>query len=271
MKKKEGEKGSAIILAILLLAFFMALSMNMFFIAREKSKNAGVKAAGVRVLSNIDGGASIGYYELALASSYVTEGEVCRDTTQAGTPIPFVTPENITWISPDEDSITDTARRGVLLGNYLNFIGTRMDNTALTPARRSTTAGTGWLERVDRVTGNVTTPITELWSVASDTTSINNEIPSVGGYKIMRNADGSRMLQIGTRTGALTNIDTVPNPIPADRRIVSNYVKRMRINAGDNIGNLRYRVECERTVTMQALTAEVESDELTGILVIFEN
>lgn len=39
MKKKiDKEKGSAIILAILVLAFFMALSMNMFFMAQKSLK-----------------------------------------------------------------------------------------------------------------------------------------------------------------------------------------------------------------------------------------
>ena len=46
MKKKSRERGSAIILAILLLSFFMALSLNMFFIAQKKSERAGVKAKG---------------------------------------------------------------------------------------------------------------------------------------------------------------------------------------------------------------------------------
>lgn len=269
MNKKEGEQGSAIILAILLLAFFMALSMNMFFIAREKSKNAGVKAAGVRVLSNIDGGASVGYYELALASNYVTEGEEGRGvTTEAVTP-PLVAAQDITWISPDGDNITDNARQGVLLANYLNFMGTRM-NAVVIPARKST-SGNGWLERENTTTGNITTPVTEMWSTAPAATE-NDEIPSVGGYKIMRNGN-IRRLQMGPRTGTLVNVDTVPAVIPNDNRVVVRYVKRMRIRAGNdtgnNIGDLSYRVECERTLTMNG--AQVDSDELTEILVTFEN
>ena len=74
MSKKDSENGSAIVLAILLLSFFMALSLNMFFIAQKKSERAGVKAKGVKVLTNIDGGASIAYYELKRASDYVTDG-----------------------------------------------------------------------------------------------------------------------------------------------------------------------------------------------------
>ena len=42
MSKKDSENGSAIVLAILLLSFFMALSLNMFFIAQKKSERAGV-------------------------------------------------------------------------------------------------------------------------------------------------------------------------------------------------------------------------------------
>lgn len=72
----EKEKGSAIILAILILSFFMALSMNMFYISRKKADKATMKIKGNKVLSNIDVGASLGALEYATAVSYEQPGIV---------------------------------------------------------------------------------------------------------------------------------------------------------------------------------------------------
>ncbi|BDU49579.1 hypothetical protein [Haliovirga abyssi] len=68
------EKGSAIILAILILSFFMALSMNMFYISRQKANKATIKIKGNKVLSKIDVGASLGALEYATAILYEQPG-----------------------------------------------------------------------------------------------------------------------------------------------------------------------------------------------------
>lgn len=115
MSKKDSENGSAIVLAILLLSFFMALSLNMFFIAQKKSERAGVKAKGVKVLTNIDGGASIAYYELKRASDYVTDG---IDLVPQKTEVITV------------GAVTATGINGVVLENYNQFMSERLNNTA---------------------------------------------------------------------------------------------------------------------------------------------
>ncbi len=70
MKQKNKEKGSAIILAILILTFFMALSMNMYFISTKKSEKSLTKILGTKTLTGIDIGSSIGLYEYKLAAWY---------------------------------------------------------------------------------------------------------------------------------------------------------------------------------------------------------
>ncbi len=76
--KNNNEKGSAIILAILLLAFFMALTMSMYFLAEKKAEMAGLKSRGTKELASIDSGTSIAYYEMGLASMLQKTGIIDR-------------------------------------------------------------------------------------------------------------------------------------------------------------------------------------------------
>ncbi len=72
--KKFKEQGSAMVLAVLILSFFMTLSLNMYFLAEKKAQRAGVKSEGTVILSDIDASSTLGYYELYLASEYLTKG-----------------------------------------------------------------------------------------------------------------------------------------------------------------------------------------------------
>lgn len=72
--KRLKEQGSAMVLAVLILAFFMTLSLNMYFLAEKKAQRAGVKSEGTVILSDIDASSTLGYYELFLASEYLTKG-----------------------------------------------------------------------------------------------------------------------------------------------------------------------------------------------------
>ena len=131
MKKKiDKEKGSAIILAILVLAFFMALSMNMFFMAQKKSERAGVKAKGVRVLSNISGGASIGYYELSRASNFVTNGVARRTNTGQVIVWNGITYSAVTVTISALSTTSPTAVfNGMVMEKYQQYFGGFVDTT----------------------------------------------------------------------------------------------------------------------------------------------
>lgn len=75
------DNGSAIILAILLLTFAMALSLNMFYMAQKKSERAGSKKKGIKIESNIDGGSSIAYFELNYAKALENQKISVNDTS----------------------------------------------------------------------------------------------------------------------------------------------------------------------------------------------
>lgn len=94
---KNNERGSAILLAILLLAFFMALTMSMYFLAQKKAESAGLKLMGTQELANVDLGTSLAYYEISLASELQKKGIMDReqdfDLTGA---VPFTEVSNVT-------------------------------------------------------------------------------------------------------------------------------------------------------------------------------
>jgi hypothetical protein len=274
MKKKiDKEKGSAIILAILVLAFFMALSMNMFFLAQTKSERAGVKARGVRVLSNIDGGASIGYYELSRASNLVTNG-VARRTGTIYTAIP-VTISALSTIQPTN------VYEGIVMEKYQQYFGGFIDTTTqavvggfvdnttapaiVRPLRNAPADSAMWFNR-DSGESSVT-KINELWTTTMQT-DINNDTPSIGGFRIRRagaDGTGNRILTInGTQTNQI--VETVAGL--RNREIRATYIKTLNLPDG----NLTYSITVERVVKYadNPSIIEIESDELETITVLFQ-
>lgn len=271
----DKEKGSAIILAILVLAFFMALSMNMFFMAQRKSERAGVKAKGVRVLSNIDGGASIGYYELSRASNFVTNG-VARKTGTTYAAV-SVTISALSTTSPTAvfngmvmekyqqyfGGFVDTTTQAVVGG----FVDTTTTTAIVKPERTLESDSAMWFRQNgledDGVTPkyeSATTRINELWTTSRQT-ELKDDIPSIGGFVIARNGATSRKL-------TLNGTDKEQIPIGTDlknSKIVVTYVKTLNIPEG----NLTYSIECTREVEYDE-NAAVKSDDLTEIIVLFQ-
>lgn len=272
-KKRNREDGSAIILAILVLAFFMALSMNMFFLAQEKSKRAGVKAKGVRVLSNIDGGASIGYYELNRASNLVTNG-VARRTGTTYTAI-SVTISALSTIQPTN------VYQGIVMEKYQQYFGGFVDTTTqavvggfvdnttapaiVRPLRNAPSDSAMWFNR-DSGESSVT-KINELWTTTMQT-NINNDTPSIGGFRIKRtgaDGTGNRVLTIN---GAQTNQIEETVAGLKNKEIRATYIKTLNLLDG----NLTYSITVERVVKYadNPSEIEIESDELETITVLFQ-
>ncbi|MCS5420342.1 MULTISPECIES: hypothetical protein [Psychrilyobacter] len=68
------KKGSALILSILMLSFFMTITLTMYYIARNRNKRSIYKIKGMRISSGLDSGSAIAHYELYLADEYVSKG-----------------------------------------------------------------------------------------------------------------------------------------------------------------------------------------------------
>lgn len=281
-KKRNREDGSAIILAILVLAFFMALSMNMFFLAQEKSKRAGVKAKGVRVLSNIDGGASIGYYELSRASNLVTNGVARRANTGQVIVWNGITYSAVTvTISALSTTAPTTVLNGIVMEKYQQYFGGFVDTTTqavvggfvdnttvpaiVRPLRNAPSDSAMWFNR-DSGESSVT-KINELWTTTMQT-DINNDTPSIGGFRIKRtgaDGTGNRVLTIN---GAQTNQIEETVAGLKNKEIRATYIKTLNLPDG----NLTYSITVERVVKYadNPSEIEIESDELETITVLFQ-
>lgn len=281
MKKKSRERGSAIILAILLLSFFMALSLNMFFIAQKKSERAGVKAKGVKVLSTIDGGAAIAYYELKKASDYVTKGielspRVVEETTATGTavitgPLTDANGRNYSRVTrPNTNGAEIWGVQGVLLDNYNQFVSCRLSSTATQAAlyipsgnnSRTSTEAAIYASTAIAATYSSNGATTEDWRRKSDVERIWRLAPqaddrdmSIGGYKIVPGSlkmNGTSMNQITTTGGSNKTIEI--NVI---------YEKYLKIFGGTNIGDLFYQITCEERYRYQTNgTGEIIGDTI---------
>jgi archaellin len=70
------KKGSALVLTVLILAFFTVISMNIYYIGQKKAESAGDKTTGEEITNDIDIASSIIYQEAYLAENFVRLGVV---------------------------------------------------------------------------------------------------------------------------------------------------------------------------------------------------
>ncbi len=70
------KNGSALILCILILAFFTTMSMNIYYIGQKKAETAGDKRTGEQLTNDIDIASSIVYQEAYIAENFVRTGFV---------------------------------------------------------------------------------------------------------------------------------------------------------------------------------------------------
>ena len=136
------KKGSALILSILMLSFFMTVTLTMYYIARNRNKRSIYKIQGMRISSGLDSGSAIAHYELYLADEYVSRGHLYATS---GSGIDYRANEDY-----DEDSVITTGQytteitsggviiivpdegnhyTGVVLNNYNEYFGAKWDPT----------------------------------------------------------------------------------------------------------------------------------------------
>lgn len=255
---KNKEKASAMVLAVLILAFFMTLSLNMYFLAEKKAQRAGLKSKGTTILSDIDASSTLGYYELYLASEYLTKGLVTTSdssiyskstpafgTTVAGIKIEGYTEYFTKWVNghidDDGDGTADTTGNAILTTE--SAIGT----------------GNG------RVWNVLDDNYTELWE--------SNNMKSIGGYELTILA-GSTVLP--TDTADFINKIFTSSPVSGDtENIEAIYEKEITFSGnGASFPSITFKIKVTRNSTIKYITAteyDLVSDKLESIEVIKQN
>ena len=263
MKKQQG---SALILAILLLAFFMALSLNMLTISRAKAQRAGDTVIGNKVLSDSDSASTLGYYEYNLALEYVKKGFVTTTGTAYALTVGGIlstTTSNITVegisLSSDRD----------YFGSYISKKGTNFATTANALLQSETTTGSG--STIKLVSRNWNTnaggELRDLWYNVTGT--------SIGGYKIfsLQAKTGSTTTTVisgGALVGSTNVFDANVSTIVGN--VVTVYSKNIIFNSLNTTinGNSTYVVYVTRKSVFDGAKAEsqrIESDTLESIVV----
>ncbi len=255
MNKKQG---SAMVLAILLLSFFMALSLNMWYISQKKAQRAGDIVIGNRVLTDIDSSSTLGYYEFYLATEYMVNGFVTSPSsyTLATTTTPYV-------ISTSPVAFS-TTYEGISLENERQYFGSYISTTGAL----SSTAN-AILEKDEIVGGNLKSrtwnrtfagaKITELWE--------NSTGESVGGYKITN-------LKVNGVTIGITSTNAFAIAITGvgSHNIETTYEKTIYFPGTTKNESIIYKVEVSRDSTINVtrvspLEYNIDSDSIENITV----
>jgi hypothetical protein len=186
--KKIEKNGSALVMVILLLSFFMAISLNLLYMSEEKGKRAGYKIVGQKYLSYIDESSSIGYYELYLADKYVKLGYIYDDTHPIftgsvkdyfGKKAKYDDYSSLGYF-PDTPTTTEPAIAGVVLGDYIDYftsywyVDFNSTDQAIIILENKTSN-----EVDNRTWTNYEDKVTKLWYDPNTTKQ------SIGGYKLL--------------------------------------------------------------------------------------
>lgn len=252
MNKKQG---SAMVLAILLLSFFMALSLNMWYISQKKAQRAGDIVIGNRVLTDIDSSSTLGYYEFYLATEYMVNGFVTSPSsyTLATTTTPYV-------ISTSPVAFS-TTYEGISLENERQYFGSYISTTGAL----SSTAN-AILEKDEIVGGKLKSrtwnrtfagaKITELWG--------NSTGESVGGYKI-------KSLEVNGATISAIDISAFTTAINGAGPHIIKTIYEKTIHFPDTTKNksIDYKVEVTRNSTINKTSSpySIVEDSIENIIV----
>lgn len=252
MSKK---KGSAMIMAILLLSFFMALSLNMWFIAQKKAQRAGDKILGNQTLTEIDASSTLGYYELYLATQYMTNGFV---TSPAGY---TVTTASIDYTT----GAAMTTIEGIQLPSQIEYFG----NTIVTTAGFTTTAN-AILQSVN-TGGNKRNWATSSGALGSLWWTSGS---SIGGYTISSAKVGATSVISTTKNNFLT-ASYGASPTVGELKIVdTEYKKTVRFNGNSNITSASFIITVKRSTTLSYKTSaefDIPADSIVEIVVERQN
>ena len=245
MNKKQG---SAMVLAILLLSFFMALSLNMWYISQKKAQRAGDIVIGNRVLTDIDSSSTLGYYEFYLATEYMVNGFVTSPSsyTLATTTTPYVISTSPVAFSTTYEGISLENERQYF-GAYLYTSGSALSTSANAILKKEVIENSKLKSREWETVGVTGAAIKELWESTPNTKSI-------GGYKIV-SINGISYSSPYTLPSATTDILIV-------------YEKEIYFNSNNENKNksISYIIKVERKIKTDS-SGDIDSDSIENITV----
>ena len=266
------KKGSAIILTVLLLGFFTAMSLNIYYIGQKKAETAGDKKAGEQLTNDIDIASSIIYQEAYLAENFVRLG-VPYDYDITG-----FDKYNIDDVDKEEESYFDvsTGEYGTgekFAGIQLNSISEYFDsnwNYKLDDAGSETGAasqklimnevlekledsdGNDYYEPISRIwqSGGVPSKITKLWE--------NTSLLSIGGYELVSiTVNGSDEIVAGDITESKVKDELEDKD---DNDMTAVFTKTVTIEGSGDISSMTFVITATETFSVDATSGKEFSE-----------
>jgi len=213
------KKGSALVFSVLMLAFFLAISLNIYFLARKKAQRAGIKVSGEKTINKIDMASSLGYQELLIAESFVRIGFPYDDSHPVHTDISEFDTYNIgdrTKIYLLEDGFYTLKYPGIQINNFIDFFSSQWVLGTLSEQK---------IIMSEEITGGI--PLRRMWQ----SSGIQNKLVplwdpaatgrSIGGYTI-------------TTTPALPSSNT-SEPHPILTAVYEKFIRLDQVTSGSTV------------------------------------
>lgn len=212
------KKGSSLVLAVLILGFFTAMSMNIYYISQKKAENAGDKKYGEQRINEIDIASSIIYQEAYLAENFVRKGAAYSSDHTASKDTYTEPTEDSIYLEYDSDSGEWTYGEtyyGIQLNDISEYFDSNWDytkddsggNTGADSQKTiiSEEVEEGEVESRVWQTGEIPSKITKLWD--------NSDLLSIGGYKLDSvTDDGAERTAVFKKTVKIAgNDDDIPS------------------------------------------------------------
>lgn len=140
-KDTKGKKnGSAIILSVMCLAFFLSMSLNIYYTGAKKAESAIDKVTGEKITNDIDIASSIGYQELYLAENFVRKGFVYDDGHPAsfGDTDSYAVPNEDKSYFDYDDGEYSSKYYGVQLNSFSEYFDSHWDYTLTNSSKQKT-------------------------------------------------------------------------------------------------------------------------------------
>ncbi|WP_319371429.1 hypothetical protein [uncultured Ilyobacter sp.] len=253
------KKGSAIVLAVLLLSFFTAIALAVFYLGGKKGERAYLKVQGEDVSNDIDMGATLAYYDAYMAEQFVRKGKVYAKSHK---------PSGMDDYPGFSGFDSDKEYPGIKINSYIDFFASNWDytkgetklptiesefiNVKTTPNRL---AFRTWNQDEDK--------IKRMWMQNVNGDADNRLALSIGGYRLekivakqLTNPAGtSEEIYPASPSGTIYDIlkSKTSGQIDLDDSwlLETTYVKRIRLNGSSKVGPADFRIKAVHTAVVR--------------------
>jgi hypothetical protein len=278
------KKGSAIVLAVLLLSFFTAIALAVFYLGGKKGERAYLKVIGEEVSNDVDMGSSLAYYDAYISEQFVRKGKVYDYTvhSRAGDKDEYPalssmavstmsSVDTLNYISSDSIPSSGYYYLGIRLSSYINYFASSWDYNLGTTANKykpyiaidtfnKTTpsnpilAYRSWQEDEDKVN--------RLWVYNGKWDDKEGEAMTVGGYRLEKievngveiypDADGDGVDDDLKIQDVLEDAVGLSSATTSDSwSVATTYVKRIRMDGGTDIGKVYFKMQAVHNATIK--------------------